>query len=62
MEVSLFVLIFKDKKNIFVVLVNDCEDGSDEPSTCPQRRCTAQQFQCRNQNCTPISYVCDGRK
>lgn len=44
-----------------IVLVNDCEDGSDEPTTCPQRRCTANQFQCRNQNCTPISYVCDGR-
>ncbi|CAF0886571.1 unnamed protein product [Adineta steineri] len=40
--------------------VRDCEDGSDEPSTCPQRRCTANQFQCRNQNCTPISFVCDG--
>ncbi|CAF0957368.1 unnamed protein product [Adineta ricciae] len=40
--------------------VNDCEDGSDEPTTCPQRRCTTNQFQCRNQNCTPISYVCDG--
>ncbi|CAF4219247.1 unnamed protein product, partial [Rotaria sp. Silwood2] len=40
--------------------VNDCEDGSDEPSTCPNRQCTPTQFQCRNQNCTPISYVCDG--
>ncbi|CAF3041270.1 unnamed protein product, partial [Rotaria sp. Silwood2] len=40
--------------------VNDCEDGSDEPSTCPQRQCSPTQFQCRNQNCTPISYVCNG--
>ncbi|CAM4944086.1 unnamed protein product [Rotaria socialis] len=40
--------------------VVDCEDGSDEPSTCPQRRCPSEQFQCRNQSCTPVPYVCDG--
>lgn len=42
--------------------VADCEDGSDEPSTCPQRRCLATQFQCRNQSCVPLSYVCDGKR
>ncbi|CAF3869324.1 unnamed protein product [Rotaria sp. Silwood1] len=31
----------------------------DKPSTCPQQRCTSTQFQCRNQNYTSISYVCD---
>ena len=53
------------KKNLdehFFILVNDCEDGSDEPSTCPRRICLAEQFQCRNTNCTPISYVCDGKE
>jgi hypothetical protein len=34
-----FVLFFKIRK-IFFSLVNDCENGSDEPSTCSQRRCT----------------------
>jgi hypothetical protein len=60
MEVS-YVDLLKDFKKAFSLPVNDCEDGSDEPSTCPQRRCTAQQFQSRNQNCTRISFVCDGK-
>ncbi|CAF0960627.1 unnamed protein product [Rotaria sordida] len=41
-------------------IINDCEDGSDELSTCLQQQYTSTQFQCRNQNCTLISYVCDG--
>ncbi|CAF1513743.1 unnamed protein product [Rotaria sp. Silwood1] len=40
-------------------MVNDCENRFDKPSTCPQQRCTSTQFQCRNQNYTSISYVCD---
>ncbi|CAF2991062.1 unnamed protein product, partial [Rotaria sp. Silwood2] len=36
---------------------NDCENGSDKPSICPQRQCTSTQFQCENQNCESI--VCD---
>ncbi|CAF0726467.1 unnamed protein product [Rotaria sordida] len=39
---------------------NDCEDGFDELSTCLQQQYTSTQFQCQNQNCTLISYVCDG--
>lgn len=61
MEVSLILLSLTDRFKSSTFLVNDCEDGSDEPTTCPVRRCSAQQFQCRNQNCTPISYVCDGK-
>lgn len=49
-------------RSVFGIAVNDCEDGSDEPSTCPRRICSASQFQCRNTNCTPISYVCDGKR
>lgn len=57
--------IEQERKNLdehYFILVNDCEDGSDEPSTCPRRICLAEQFQCRNTNCTPISYVCDGKE
>jgi hypothetical protein len=60
MEVSFLKSFSKTNRRFFAV--NDCEDGSDEPSTCPQRHCLARQFQCRNQNCTPMSFVCDGMK
>ena len=56
------VLIDREPIRFIFLLVNDCEDGSDEPSTCPRRICLAGQFQCRNTNCTPISYVCDGKE
>ncbi|XP_075155675.1 low-density lipoprotein receptor-related protein megalin [Haematobia irritans] len=38
----------------------DCKDGSDEPTTCPQRHCRAGTFQCKNTNCTPSATICDG--
>ncbi|CAK1544808.1 unnamed protein product [Leptosia nina] len=38
----------------------DCQDGSDEPDTCPVRHCRAGSFQCKNTNCTPAATICDG--
>ncbi|KAK2724586.1 hypothetical protein QYM36_001171, partial [Artemia franciscana] len=38
----------------------DCRDGSDEPSTCPPRKCKHALFQCRNGNCTQPTTLCDG--
>lgn len=40
--------------------LRDCSDGSDEPSTCPIRRCRVGTFQCGNGNCTLSSTICDG--
>jgi len=40
---------------------SDCDDGSDEPSSCPPRICKEGQYQCENNNCTLVIAVCDGR-
>ncbi|XP_072468339.1 low-density lipoprotein receptor-related protein 2 isoform X2 [Notamacropus eugenii] len=37
----------------------DCRDGSDEPSTCPQRYCQLGQFQCSDGNCTNPHFLCN---
>lgn len=37
----------------------DCENGSDEPSTCEQRTCSQNQFRCNNSKCIPKSWTCD---
>uniref|UniRef100_F7CLL4 Low-density lipoprotein receptor-related protein 2 n=1 Tax=Monodelphis domestica TaxID=13616 RepID=F7CLL4_MONDO len=37
----------------------DCRDGSDEPSTCPQRYCQIGQFQCNDGNCTNPHFLCN---
>eukprot|EP00088_Acartia_fossae_P013690 TRINITY_DN1723_c0_g1_i1.p1 TRINITY_DN1723_c0_g1~~TRINITY_DN1723_c0_g1_i1.p1 ORF type:complete len:1546 (-),score=413.53 TRINITY_DN1723_c0_g1_i1:1367-5629(-) len=39
----------------------DCQDGSDEPDSCPPRVCADGMFQCRNNNCTLVTSICDGR-
>ena len=39
----------------------DCQDGSDEPASCPPRECKEGQFQCKNNNCTLVTAICDGR-
>lgn len=38
----------------------DCKDGSDEHSYCPERVCAPGQFQCTNKNCTLNTAICDG--
>ncbi|KRZ56210.1 Low-density lipoprotein receptor-related protein [Trichinella nativa] len=38
----------------------DCQDGSDEPESCPQRICLVGEFQCDNHNCTRPFQICDG--
>ncbi|XP_023703710.1 low-density lipoprotein receptor-related protein 2 [Cryptotermes secundus] len=38
----------------------DCKDGTDEPSTCPERNCRAGMYQCSNGNCTASATICDG--
>ena len=39
----------------------DCKDGSDEPSSCPERVCPAGQFQCGNKHCVLTTAICDGQ-
>ena len=36
----------------------DCQNGSDEPSTCPQTTCNSGYFRCNNTRCVPQSWVC----
>ena len=38
----------------------DCADGSDEPSSCPERKCKEGQFQCANEKCALTTSLCDG--
>ena len=38
----------------------DCEDGSDEPSTCGTVKCQKNYFKCDNDKCIFQAYVCDG--
>nr|XP_010969732.1 low-density lipoprotein receptor-related protein 2 isoform X1 [Camelus bactrianus] len=40
----------------------DCSDGSDEPTTCPQRYCRLGQFQCMDGNCTNPHVVCNAHQ
>lgn len=37
----------------------DCADGSDEPETCEFKKCTANEFQCKNKRCQPRKFRCD---
>lgn len=39
----------------------DCEDNSDEPSTCGAIDCQANFFKCDNAKCIYKSFVCDGQ-
>ncbi|OXB76843.1 UNVERIFIED_CONTAM: hypothetical protein H355_002536 [Colinus virginianus] len=43
----------------------DCADGSDEPTSCANRSCTAAEFTCANnrpplRRCIPRAWICDG--
>lgn len=38
----------------------DCNDGSDEPDSCPVRHCHLGFFQCDNLQCTAGQTLCDG--
>ncbi|XP_060033733.1 low-density lipoprotein receptor-related protein 2 [Erinaceus europaeus] len=40
----------------------DCSDGSDEPTTCPQRFCRLGQFQCKDNNCTSPQTLCNSQR
>ncbi|OQV21780.1 Prolow-density lipoprotein receptor-related protein 1 [Hypsibius exemplaris] len=45
--------------------IQDCKDGSDEPSTCAiltTRPCTIVEFRCQNHKCIPLQFVCNGDK
>lgn len=39
----------------------DCEDQSDEPSTCGQIECPSNHFKCDNSKCIFKSWICDGQ-
>ena len=36
----------------------DCENGADEPTSCPQVSCDPGRFKCNNSRCIPQSWVC----
>lgn len=36
----------------------DCDNQSDEPSTCPPKTCSRGYFKCNNTQCIPQSWTC----
>ena len=39
----------------------DCDDGSDEPPSCPKFSCKPGQFQCTNEKCLHPTQICDSK-
>lgn len=39
----------------------DCDDHSDEPTSCGQIDCAPNFYKCNNSNCVFKAYICDGK-